>query len=107
MRQGGLRPKSFKVLTYRWDNKQTLVVSEGADAIRTMASQAMFDSVIDPRYALLKSGEAGNETYVAVFAAQDQGGSYGDMSQALQDRVGAVANCGAQGAGDKDCHALC
>jgi outer membrane protein OmpA-like peptidoglycan-associated protein len=81
---------SFKVLTYRWDNKQTLVVSEGADTIRTMASQAMFDSVIDPRYALLKSGEAGNETYVAVFAAQNQGGSYGDMSQALQDRVGVL-----------------
>lgn len=81
---------SFKLLTYRWDDKQTLVVSEGADTIRTMASQAMFDSVIDPRYALLKSGEAGSETYVAVFAAQNQGGSYGDMSEALQDRVGVL-----------------
>jgi outer membrane protein OmpA-like peptidoglycan-associated protein len=81
---------SFKVLTYRWDNKPSLVVSEGADTIRSMASQAMFDSVIDPRYALLKMGEPGNETYVSLFAAQNQGGSFGDMSQALQDRVGVL-----------------
>lgn len=81
---------SFKVLTYKWDNKQSHVISEGAEANRKMASEAMFDSVIDPRYALLKSGEAGNETYVAVFAAQNQGGTFGDMSEALQDRVGVL-----------------
>lgn len=81
---------SFKLLSYNWNNKASLVVSEGADTQRGMASQAMFDSVIDPRYALLKSGEAGNETYVSVLAAQNQGGSFGDMSQALQDRVGVL-----------------
>lgn len=81
---------SFKLLSYNWNNKASLVVSEGADTQRGMASQAMFDSVIDPRYALLKSGEAGNETYVSVLAAQNQGGSFGDMSQSLQDRVGVL-----------------
>ncbi len=81
---------SFKLLSYNWNNKASLVVSEGADTQRGMASQAMFDSVIDPRYALLKSGEPGNETYVSVLAAQNQGGSFGDMSQALQDRVGVL-----------------
>ncbi|MFO1034623.1 MAG: OmpA family protein [Hyphomicrobiales bacterium] len=81
---------SFKLLSYKWDNKSSLVVSEGADTDRSMASQAMFDAVIDPRYALLKMGEAGNETYVAIFAAQNQGGTFGDMSQALQDRVGVL-----------------
>ncbi len=81
---------SFKLLSYNWNNKASLVVSEEADTLRGMASQAMFDSVIDPRYALLKSGEAGNETYVSVLAAQNQGGSFGDMSQALQDRVGVL-----------------
>lgn len=81
---------SFKVLKYSWDNKQAVVVSEGAEQVRKMASEAMFDRVIDPRYALLKSGESGNETYVAVFAAQNQGGTFGDMSEALQDRVGVL-----------------
>lgn len=81
---------SFKVLKYSWDNKQALVVSEGAEQVRKMASESMFDRVIDPRYALLKSGEAGNETYVAVFAAQNQGGTFGDMSEALQNRVGVL-----------------
>lgn len=81
---------SFKVLKYSWDNKQAVVVSEGAEQVRKMASEAMFDRVIDPRYALLKSGEAGQETYVAVFAAQNQGGTFGDMSEALQDRVGVL-----------------
>lgn len=81
---------SFKVLKYSWDNKQAVVVSEGAEQVRKMASEAMFDRVIDPRYALLKSGAAGNETYVAVFAAQNQGGTFGDMSEALQDRVGVL-----------------
>lgn len=81
---------SFKVLKYKWDKAETLVVSEGADTRRRAVSSAMFDGVVDVRYALLKSGEAGSETYVGVFAAQNQGGSNGDVSEALQDRVGVL-----------------
>ena len=81
---------SFTVLTYNWQNKASQVFSEEAEQIRGFYSQAMFSSVIDPRYALLKKGDVGSETYVAVFAAQNQDGTFGDYSHVLQNRVGTL-----------------
>lgn len=81
---------NFKNLKYRWDVKPTWVISEGADQIRTFLSKYMFSGAVDLRYALMKSGAAGEETYIAVYAALSQGGSRGDASKALQDRVGVL-----------------
>ncbi len=50
----------------------------------------MFSRVTDPRYAVLKMGEAGQETFISVFAAQNAGGALGDASKALRDRVGVL-----------------
>ena len=82
--------EAFRVLKYVWDNKDTHVISEGADTNRIAASKAMFDRTTDERYTLLKSGEAGTETYVGVFAAVNTAGTFGDVSEALQDRVGVL-----------------
>ncbi len=49
-----------------WDNKNTHVISEGADTRRTSVSQAMFDRTTDERYVLLKKGEEGAESYVGL-----------------------------------------
>jgi OmpA-OmpF porin, OOP family len=78
---------SFKILKYKWSNKETMLVSEKADDQRKFLSQAIFDKVIDPRYLLMKIGEAEATTYAAVFAAQNQGGSFGDSSKAIRNRV--------------------
>ena len=78
---------SFKVLKYKWSDKATMLVSEKADDQRKFLSQAMFDKVIDPRYVLMKMGEAEATTYAAVFAGQNQGGSFGDSSKAIRNRV--------------------
>ena len=81
---------SFKMLKNTWQNKATQVVSQDAEQYRVSLSEAMFDSVIDPRYALMKKGDAGAETYVAMFAAQNQGGTFGNISETLLDRVGVL-----------------
>jgi OmpA-OmpF porin, OOP family len=67
-----------------------VVISTDASTRRVNVSRGMFSKIVEPRYALLKQGDAGNETYVAVFAAQNAGGSYGDISKALRDRVGVL-----------------
>ena len=81
---------SFKMLKYTWQNKATQVFSQDAEQYCASLSEAMFDSVIDPRYALMKKGDAGAETYVAVFAAQNQGGTFGNISQTLVNHVGVL-----------------
>jgi OmpA-OmpF porin, OOP family len=81
---------NFKTLKYKWDEKATWVISEGADQIRVFLSKYMFGGAVDPRYALMKSGTAGEETYIAVYAALNQGGSHGDASKAIRDRVGVL-----------------
>jgi OmpA-OmpF porin, OOP family len=80
---------NFKDLKYS-AKEPFVVVSKDADTRRVAVSRAMFNKVVDPRYALLKKGEAGNETYISVFAAQNAGGSFGDVSKALRDRVGVL-----------------
>jgi OmpA-OmpF porin, OOP family len=67
-----------------------VVISKDASTRRVNVSRGMFSKIVEPRYALMKQGEVGNETYVAVFAAQNAGGSYGDISKALRDRVGVL-----------------
>lgn len=82
--------EAFRPLKYVWDNKDTHVISEGAESNRISASQAMFDRTTDERYTLLKSGTDGTETYVGIFAAVNGAGTFGDISEALQDRVGVL-----------------
>ena len=79
--------ESFKALKYKWSNKATMLVSDKADDPRKFLSQAMLDRVIDPRYVLMKMGEADATIYAAVFAAQNDGGSFGDSSKAIRSRV--------------------
>jgi len=67
-----------------------VVISKDANTRRVTVSKAMFNKVSDQRYAVLKKGDAGNETYISVFAAQNAGGSFGDVSKALRDRVGVL-----------------
>jgi OmpA-OmpF porin, OOP family len=81
---------SFKILKYTWQNKATQVISQDSEQHRASLSESMFDSVIDPRYALMKKSEAGAETYVAVFAAQNQGGTFGNVSETLLNHVGVL-----------------
>jgi OmpA-OmpF porin, OOP family len=81
---------NFKDVKNKLSAATTSVLSDNASTRRKSVSQAMFSKIIDPRYALLMKGETGNETYVAVFAAQNSGGSYGDVSKALRSRVGVL-----------------
>jgi OmpA-OmpF porin, OOP family len=82
--------KNFKDLKYQANDVQKIVLSDNASNRRLNLSRGMFIKIVDPRYALLQKGEAGNETYVAVFAGQNAGGSFGDVSKALRSRVGVL-----------------
>ncbi len=78
---------SFKSLKYKWSNPVTKLISDQADSKRKALSEAMFDAVINPRYVLMTMGEGDGKTYAAVFAAQNKGGSFGDYSKAIRNRV--------------------
>jgi OmpA-OmpF porin, OOP family len=81
---------NFKDLKYKSNDPTRTVISEKAGTRRVFLSNGMFSKIVDPRYALLKKGDAGHETYVAVFAGQNSGGSFGDVSKALRSRVGVL-----------------
>ena len=81
---------NFKDLKYSANDASKNVISDNAGTRRKFLSNAMFSKIVDPRYALLKKGDVGNETYVAVFAGQNSGGSFGDVSKALRSRVGVL-----------------
>jgi OmpA-OmpF porin, OOP family len=81
---------NFKELKYKFNDTESVVISEGADSRRIQVSRGMFSKIVDPRYALLSMGGAGQETYIAVFAAQNMGGAAGDISKALRGRVGVL-----------------
>jgi OmpA-OmpF porin, OOP family len=81
---------NFKDLKYKWNDAESVVISETANDRRKAVSRGMFSKIVDPRYALLSSGDAGQETYIAVFAGQNMGGSSGDISKALRGRVGVL-----------------
>jgi OmpA-OmpF porin, OOP family len=80
---------NFKDLKYN-SKDPAVVISKNANTRRLNLSRGMFSKIIEPRYALLKQGNAGQETYVAVFAAQNAGGAFGDVSKALRARVGVL-----------------
>lgn len=81
---------SFKVLKYAWDKPETKVISEKAEQLRNLVGDAMLDKIIDPRYVLMTMGEGDEVTTVAVFAGQNQGGTFGTYSEAIQNRVGVL-----------------
>jgi OmpA-OmpF porin, OOP family len=80
----------FKELKYRPNEASSIVISDNVDTRRLNVSRGMFNKIVDPRYMLFKKGEAGGETYIAIFAAQNAGGSMGDISKALRSRVGVL-----------------
>lgn len=80
---------NFKDLKYS-AKEPAVVVSKDASQRRLFLSRGLFHQVVEPRYALFKKGDAGNETYIAIFAAQSVGVRLGDVSKALKDRVGVL-----------------
>ncbi len=81
---------NFKELKYRSSDPSKIVLSKNASTRRNYLSHGMFSKIVEPRYALLSKGEAGNETYISVFAGQNSGGAFGDVSKALRSRVGVL-----------------
>lgn len=78
---------SFAVLKYRWSNAATHVLAPGYPSRRVDVVKASFDAAGDVRYSLLKRVDNGAETYAAVYTAINTGGTFGDVSAALRDRV--------------------
>lgn len=80
----------FREAKYKENDPASVVISDNANTRRMYVSRYMFNKIVDPRYALLKKGEPGQETYIAVFAAQNAGGIHGDVSKVLRSRVGVL-----------------
>lgn len=78
---------SFKSLKYNWNDKRTQVQGEGYDVNRNRFVSAVFDGAKDIRYTLLQKGVGAAATYIAVYAALNSGGSMGDLTDSLSDRV--------------------
>ncbi len=78
---------SFKSLKYNWNEKRSHVQGEGYDVNRNRYVQGVFDGAKDIRYALLQKVTGAATTYVGVYAALNSGGSMGDLSESLNDRV--------------------
>ncbi|MFZ6766707.1 OmpA family protein [Undibacterium sp. Di26W] len=78
---------SFKSLKYNWNEKRTHVQGEGYDVNRNRFVQAVFDGAKDLRYALLQKGTGAATTYVGVYAALNSGGTMGDITDSMNDRV--------------------
>jgi OOP family OmpA-OmpF porin len=85
---------SFMVLKYRWDNKESQVRGAGYQDIRYHLIEAAFDNMKDIRYALMKKSEPAGDSYVAIYAGVHTGGSFGDFSHVLNDRVGVLVEVG-------------
>jgi outer membrane protein OmpA-like peptidoglycan-associated protein len=79
--------ESFAVLKYRWDNKAAQPVGPNYPQIRQLLLNAVFDQLIDVRYALMKKGGPGGDTYVALYAGLNTGGGHGSFSDVVRDRV--------------------
>ena len=78
---------SFKNLKYNWNDKSTHVQGEGYDVNRNRFVSAVFDGAKDIRYVVMQKGAGAAITYVSVYAALNSGGTMGDLSDALNDRV--------------------
>jgi outer membrane protein OmpA-like peptidoglycan-associated protein len=79
--------ESFTILKYWWQRKESQIQGQGYEQTRNQTLGAMFDSVIDPRYALMRKSAPEGDTWVAVFAAQNSGGSFGSFSDLIRNRV--------------------
>lgn len=79
--------ESFANLKYNWQRKETLVQAEGYEQIRNLIVTAAFDAVLDPRYVLFRKSGADGDTFIAIFAALNKGGSHGAYTTLLNDRV--------------------
>jgi OOP family OmpA-OmpF porin len=82
--------KSFRQLKYSWDRETTQVVPDKLGNARRTLVKAMFDGSTDLRYGLYKRADAGGETFIAVFVAGHQGGTFGDVSDTLEGRTGVL-----------------
>lgn len=79
--------ESFSVLKYRWDNKAAQPIGPKYTQIRELLLNAVFDQVLDIRYALMKKSGPEGDTYVALYAGVNTGGSHGSFSDVLRDRA--------------------
>ncbi|MEW6122314.1 MAG: OmpA family protein [Pseudomonadota bacterium] len=79
--------ESFAVLKYKWDKPATKVLGPNYEQARRALVDAVFDQVVDLRYTLLKKTGPEGDTYAGIYAAVNRGGSFGDASRALSDRV--------------------
>jgi outer membrane protein OmpA-like peptidoglycan-associated protein len=78
---------SFVLLKYYWQKKETQIQGEGYEQVRNLVLGAVFDSVVDPRYALMRKAAPEGDTWVAVLAAQNSGGSFGTYTDLVRNRV--------------------
>lgn len=81
---------SFATLKYNWNDKRTHVRGEGLDSDRARFVDSVFDGAKDIRYALMQKGRGPQSAYVAVYVAMNQGGSFGDQSDTLNNHVTAL-----------------
>ncbi|HAH08801.1 MAG TPA: DUF4892 domain-containing protein [Alphaproteobacteria bacterium] len=79
--------ESFAVLKYRWDNKAAHPIGPKYPQIREHLIKAVFDQVLDLRYALMKKSGPEGDTYVALYAGVNTGGGHGSFSDVVRDRV--------------------
>lgn len=87
---GSVCGESFTLLKYRWNKPETKVQGENYEHQRKLMVDAVFDQLIEVRYSLFRKSAAEGDTYVAVYGGLHRGGSFGDNSKALQDRVGVL-----------------
>jgi len=82
---------AFKSLKYNWSDKRTQVQGEGYEVDRNRFVAAVFDGAKDIRYALLRKNAPSNTTsspsYIGIYAALNSGGTMGDITDSLSDRV--------------------
>lgn len=79
--------ESFSILKYRWDNKASQPIGPNYTQIRQLLLNAVFDQVLDLRYALLKKSGPEGDTFVALYAGVNTGGGHGSFSDVVRDRA--------------------
>lgn len=82
--------ESFVSLKYRWNKPETKVLGNNYEHRRKMMVDAVFDQLVDVRYGLFKKAAPEGDTLVAIYSGVHRGGTFGDSSAALQDRVGVL-----------------
>jgi len=82
---------AFKTLKYNWSDKRTQVQGEGYEIDRNRFVAAVFDGAKDIRYALMQKGSGATAAYVGLYSAVNSGGTMGDITDSLSDRVTLLA----------------